>query len=157
MPTKKQRRRQEKNRRHEWEYVYVDDEGQEVEVDPAELRASKKEQEKEKERPRPGQAAPRRTDARGRPIRQIEPPSWRRVFRRALIFAPIFIVALVFLNRGGSLLGAVVQAIPLLVFFIPFSYFTDWLAYRTYQKRVLRATPPKPSASSNPPAKPKPR
>jgi hypothetical protein len=157
VPTKKQRRRQEKTRRHEWEYVYVDDEGQEVEVDPAELRVAKQEQ--EKERPRAGQAAPRRTDARGRPIRQIQPPSWRRVFRRALIFAPIFIVALVFLNRGGSILGAVVQAVPLLIFFIPFSYFTDWLAYRTYQKRVLHTTaqPAKPTAGSKQSAKPKPR
>ena len=161
MPTKKQRRRQEKNRRHEWEYVYVDEEGQEVEVGPAELRTTKKDREQEKERPRgAGVAAPvRRTDARGRAGRQIQPPSWRRVFKRTLIFAPIFIVALLLLNPNGSILQAVVQAIPLLVFFIPFSYFTDWLAYRTYQKRIARlgASSAKSPAGTKPTPKPKAR
>jgi hypothetical protein len=134
VPTKKQRRRQEKNRRHEWEYVYVDQEGQEVEVDPAEL----KKREKEPKAARPA-AAGRRTDARGRPMRQIEPPSWRRVFRRALIFTPIFIAVLLVLNREGSVYARVGAAIPLLIVFIPFSYFTDRLAYRTYQRRLERA------------------
>jgi hypothetical protein len=159
VPTKKQRRRQQKNRRHEWEYVYVDEEGQEVDLDPAERRATKKDdQDRDKERPRASGTTARRTDARGRPVRQIEPPSWRRVFKRALIFGPIFIVALALLNRG-SILQAVAQAVPLLVFFIPFSYFTDWLAYRTYQKRLARAgtAAPKSSAGSKPAAKPKTR
>ncbi len=147
MPTKKQRRRQEKNRRHEWEYVYVDDEGQEVEVDPAELRAAK--QEKDAERPPRGAGSTRATNARGRPVRQIEPPSWRKVFKRALIFAPIFVVVLLMLNREGSIYARVGAAIPLIIFFIPFSYFTDRLAYRTYQKRLARA--------QSAPAKPKPK
>jgi hypothetical protein len=137
VPTKKQRRRQQKNRRHEWEYVYVDEEGHEVDVDPGELRTTKKDG-KDKERPRATGTPPRRTDARGRPARQIEPPSWRRVFKRALIFAPIFVVALVLLNRNQSVATSVAPAVFLLVFFIPFSYFTDWLAYRTYQKRIAR-------------------
>jgi hypothetical protein len=136
VPTRKQRRRQQKNRRHEWEYVYVDDEGQEVDMDPAELRAAKRE--KEAERPRAGAAA-RSTGARGRSGRQIEPPSWRRVFKRALIFAPIFVVVLLLLNRQGSIYARVGAAIPLIVVFVPFSYFTDRLAYRTYQKRLARA------------------
>ena len=158
MPTKKQRRRQQKNRRHEWEYVYVDEEGHEVDVDPGELRTTKKDAGKDEERPRTSGTPPRRTAARGRPARQIEPPSWRRVFKRALIFAPIFIVALALLNRG-SILQAVAQAVPLLVFFIPFSYFTDWLAYRTYQKRIARAGTgaPKAPTASKPAAKPKTR
>jgi len=146
VPTKKQRRRQEKNRRHEWEYVYVDDEGHEVEVDPAELRAPKREKDAKAARPT---AAVRRTDARGRPVRQIEPPSWRRVFKRALIFAPIFIVVLLLLNKKGSVYARVGAAIPLLVVFIPFSYYTDRLTYRTYQRRLERA--------QSQPAKPKSR
>ena len=154
MPTKKQRRKQEKSRRHEWEYVFVDGEGQEVEVDPAQLRAAKKEKEREKDPARSGgAAAARRTDPRARAGRQIQPPSWRRVFRRTLIFAPIFIVALMLLNRHGSLLQAVVQAVPLLIFFIPFSYFTDWLAYRTFQKRLARVD----GGATKPTAKPKAR
>jgi hypothetical protein len=149
--SKKQRRRQQKSRRHEWEYVYVDDEGHEVEVDPAELRVAKE----EKARPRSAPAV-RRTDGRGRGIRQIEPPSWRRVFRRAMIFAPIFIVAMLLLNRDQPYAARVAPAVFLLVFFIPFSYFTDSLAYRMYRKRVDRSgVSTAPAAKAK--AKPKPR
>jgi hypothetical protein len=139
VPTKKQRRRQQKTRRHEWEYVYVDDEGQEVDVDPAELRAPKREKDAKAAKAGRPAAATKRTDARGRPVRQIEPPSWRRVFKRALIFTPIFIVALLLLNQKGSIYARVGAAIPLLIIFIPFSYYTDRLAYRTYQRRLERA------------------
>jgi hypothetical protein len=145
VPTKKQRRRQQKNRRHEWEYVYVDDEGHEVEVDPAELRTAKE----EKERPRGGSAPPRK-DARGRPVRKIEPPSWRRVGRRAMFLAPVFIVVMLLLNRDQPVAARLAPAIFLLLFFIPFSYFTDSLAYRMYRKRVEQAG----SAAK---AKPKPK
>ena len=146
MPTKKQRRRRQKNRRHEWEYVYVDDEGHEVEVDGAELRTPKE------EKPRTRAAATsRRTDARGRPARTIEPPSWRRVGKRALFLAPVFIVVMLLLNRDQPPAARVAPAIFLLVFFIPFSYFTDSLAYRMYRKRMERV------GSSPAKAKPKPK
>ena len=147
MPTKKQRRRQQKNRRHEWEYVYVDDEGQEVEVDPAELRRTKE----EKERSRPPSSATR-SSPRARTGRQIEPPSWRRVGRRALFFAPVFIVVMLLLNRDQPVAARLAPAIFLLVFFIPFSYFTDSLAYKMYRKRLERA-----GASSPAKAKPRPK
>jgi cytochrome c-type biogenesis protein CcmH/NrfG len=146
VPTKKQRRRQQKNRRHDWEYVYVDDEGNEVEVDPAELRTAKD----EKERPR-ASSPQRRTNARGRPVRQIEPPSWRRVGRRALLLGPVFVVALLLLNRDQPIAASIVPAVFLLLFFIPFSYFTDSLAYRMYQKRVERSRAP--AAKEKPKAK----
>jgi hypothetical protein len=142
VPTKKQRRRQEKSRRHEWEYVYVDDEGHEVEVDADELSSKKREKDTKPARP----AAAGATDARGRRMRTIEPPSWRRVFKRAAIFAPIFVAVLLVLNREGSIYARVGAAIPLLLVFIPFSYFTDRLAYRTYQRRLERVqAQPKPA------------
>jgi multiple sugar transport system permease protein len=50
---------------------------------------------------------------------------------------------------GPIMAGAVVSAIPLLVVFIPFSYYTDRLTYRTYQRRLERA--------QSQPAKPKSR
>jgi hypothetical protein len=146
VPTKKQRRRQQKNRRHEWEYVYVDDEGHEVEVDPADIRRVKE----ERERPRAGSSAPR-TNARGRSGRQIEPPSWRRVGKRSLFLAPVFIVVMLMLNRGQPVAARLAPAIFLLLFFIPFSYFTDSLAYRMYRKRLERAQ------ASPAKAKPKPK
>jgi hypothetical protein len=147
VPTKKQRRRQQKNRRHEWEYVYVDEEGQEVEVDPADLRREKE----QKERTGTRSAAPARTNARGRTGRQIEPPSWRRVWKRALFIGPLFIIVMLLLNRDQPPAARIAPAVFLLLFFIPFSYFTDSLAYRMYRKRLERAqsgSPPKAKAKA---------
>jgi cation transport ATPase len=138
MPTKKQRRRQQKSRRHDYEYVYVDDEGNEVEVDPDELRAKKQN----------GKAdAPARkstTNPRARAGQKvIEPPSWRRAVKRAAIWAPLLVVAMMLINRNVSPMQWVTSALFLVVFFIPISYFTDSMAYRMYRKRVDRQPTPK--------------
>jgi hypothetical protein len=134
MPSKKQRRRQQKARRHDYEYVYVDDEGNEVAVDPAELRA-----EGDGRESRPKQAQSRKPDARKSPRRAIEPPSWRRSGKRALILGPVLIVALMLFNQDLPLSQQIAPAIFLIAFFIPFSYFTDTLAYRMYRKRLARS------------------
>jgi hypothetical protein len=144
VPTKKQRRRQQKNRRHEWEYVYVDEEGQEVDVDPTELRATKE----EKARPRAATAS--RSAPRGRQARTIDPPSWRKVGKRALILAPVFVIVMMLLNQGRPVSTWIGPTIFLLLFFIPFSYFTDSLAYRMYRKRVERAESPSAKAKPKP-------
>jgi hypothetical protein len=138
MPTRKQRRRHEKARRHEYEYVYVDDEGNEVPVDPGELRVEKNGQRDSKPRKGAGggKAAAGRGAAGGR--RKIEPPSWRRSARRALLFGPVLVVAMMLFNRNLPLLQQVFPAVFLIAFFIPFSYFTDSLAYRMFQKRQHR-------------------
>jgi hypothetical protein len=133
MPTKKQRRRNQKARRHEYEYVYLDDEGNEVPVDPSELRAEKNGQRESK--PRKSSTA-NNAGARGR--RKVEPPSWRRSARRALLFGPILVVAMMLLNRKLSLAQQIFPAVFLIAFFIPFSYFTDSLAYRMLQKRLAK-------------------
>jgi hypothetical protein len=134
MPTKKQRRRQQKSRRHDYEYVYVDDEGNEVEVDPAELRA-KKENGKPETKARAG--ANSRSSSRTRQ-RVIEPPSWRRAVKRAVVWGPVLVVAMMLLNRNVSPLQWVTSAVFLIAFFVPISYFTDSLAYRMYRKRIDR-------------------
>jgi hypothetical protein len=136
MPTKKQRRRQQKSRRHEYEYVYVDDEGNEVAVDPAELRA-----EKPKDGPRQAPATKgnnRQASSTTTRRRAIEPPSWRRSAKRALVLGPLLVVAMMFFNRNLSLAEQIAPALFLIAFFIPFSYFTDSLAYRMYKKRAER-------------------
>jgi hypothetical protein len=139
MPTKKQRRRHQKARRHEYEYVYVDDEGNEVEVDPAELRA-----EKETVRePRAGKAANKKTATPASSRRKIEPPSWRRSGKRALILGPLMVVAMMLFNRGLPFSQQIAPAVFLIAFFIPFSYFTDSLAYKMYRKRLARQNPAK--------------
>jgi hypothetical protein len=134
MPTKKQRRRNQKARRHEYEYVYVDDEGNEVAVEPAELRAEKDGQRES----RPGKGANKKPAARTGGGKTIQPPSWRRSGRRALIFGPLLIAAMMLFNHNLPLSQQIAPAIFLMAFFIPFSYFTDSLAYRMYRKRVDR-------------------
>jgi hypothetical protein len=147
VPTKKQRRRQQKNRRHEWEYVYVDEEGHEVEVDPGELRRSRDDRQKERARPASGAG---RTTAPTRRGREIQPPSWRRVGKRGLILAPIFVIMMMVLNRGQPVATWILPTVFLLLFFIPFSYYTDSFAYRMYRKRLDRARTAPPKAGPKP-------
>ena len=139
MPTRKQRRREAKARRHEYEYVYVDDEGNEVGVDPTEIRAEKNGQREAK----PRKAQQGKPAGRGAARRTVEPPSWRRSIRRAALFGPILIVAMMLLNKNQPFLQQVFPAIFLIAFFIPFSYFTDSLTYRMFQKRLARRDAPK--------------
>ena len=139
MPTKKQRRRQQKSRRHDYEYVYVDDEGNEVAVDPTER--PEKDNGKVETRGRSGTA--KKTPARAGQ-RVIQPPSWRRALRRAAIWAPLLVIAMMLINRNVSPMQWATSAVFLVAFFIPISYFMDSMAYRMYRKRVDRqATPPK--------------
>jgi hypothetical protein len=131
--TKKQRRRREKGQRHEYEIVYVDDEGNEVEPEDAPVRAP----------------APRASSSRGKsgksgkaaPLprrgRAPQPPSWQRVLKRGAIFAPLFLVTVMLIDRKHMTLArAVVQTALLLVLFVPFSYFLDSLMWRSHQKRL---------------------
>src|SRR5919201_2552718 len=142
MPTRKQRRRQQKARRHEYEYVYVDDEGNEVAVEPAELRPEK---DGHKANGRPRRSEDRRPAARkgATPARRIEPPTWRRSFRRALILGPVLIAAMMLLNRNVSLAQQIAPAVVMVAFFVPFSYFTDRIANRMYRRRVEGREAPK--------------
>ena len=127
MPSRKQRRRQAKERRHGYEFVYVDDEGREVEVDPAEI-----------EERRNGKASRPERAATGR--RTVQPPSWTRVGRRGLIFAPLMFLTVYLLGRNSlSTVQMVVQTVVLLAIFLPFSYFMDSVTYRAYQRRLKRA------------------
>ena len=140
MPTKKQRRRQEKSRRHEYEYVYVDGEGNEVEVDPDEVRPERRNGKAEA----PARKSTGRTPAARGGQKVIEPPSWRRAVKRAAIWAPLLVVAMMLINRNVSPMQWATSAVFLIAFFIPISYFTDSMAYRMYRKRVDRQPTPKP-------------
>jgi hypothetical protein len=124
VPSRKQRRRRAKERRHEYEYVYVDEEGREVEVEPEESKAPERKDRR-----------PRRAGAAGR---VIEPPSWRRVGRRALIFGPLMFITIRLLERGEPILESLLRTIFLLLIFLPFSYVMDAVMYRTYQRRMSR-------------------
>jgi hypothetical protein len=139
MPTKKQRRREQKARRHDYEYVYVDDEGNEVPVDAEELRAEK--QNGKGDRPARAGANSRSGVRAGQ--RTIEPPSWRRALKRAALWGPLLVVAMMLLNRDVSPLQWITSAVFLIAFFVPISYFTDSMAYRMYRKRLDRRDAPK--------------
>jgi hypothetical protein len=127
VPSRKQRRRREKSRRHEYEYVLVDEAGTELEV-------------VEPERTKSASADRKRPAQRGRRgIREVQPPSWNRVGRRALIFAPLMFVVVYLLGGSKvSLPQKLAETVFLLAFFLPFSYVMDAIAYRTYRKRVER-------------------
>jgi hypothetical protein len=129
--TRKQRRRRQKERRHEYEYVYVDEQGEEVEVDPAELEETSAPAPRSKPRSAPKQE--RSASFRGR---EVPPPSWRRVGKRGLIFAPFMFLTLLLLDQGRSYDLLVINTVVLLAFFLPFSYVLDTLMYRVYLKRT---------------------
>jgi hypothetical protein len=123
MPSRKQRRRRAKERRHEWEEVWVDDEGNEVEPPPGEETPGRVEKRA---------SAPARRQTR---TRTVQPPSWRRVGKRALIFAPLMFLTVSFLSSDLTITQKLFQTSFLLAFFLPFSYAMDALMYRMYVRR----------------------
>ena len=128
MPTRKQRRREQKLRRHEYEEVWVDEHGNEVAVDPAVAAEPAKE-------PRNGSRPAARAGSR-----TIQPPSWRRVGKRALIFGPLMFVVITLIYSGElSPVSRVLLTLQMLLLFVPFSYLMDSLFYRAHQRRLARA------------------
>jgi hypothetical protein len=127
MATKKQRRRREKLQRHEYEYVVETEEGEEVVLESPRTEA----------KPAPAKAAPKGqvVDARGR---VIQPPSWRRVLKRAAIFGPILFVLIWLTGSNLSTAAKLINVLLLLLIFLPVSYLVDMLIYRSVQKRQQR-------------------
>jgi Flp pilus assembly protein TadB len=147
MPTRKQRRRQAKERRHEYEIVYLDNEGNEVETEPVddEAPANRK---SDSTGVKPTAAKPAQRGGRqaqtARGARKVDPPSWRKVLRRAAIFAPIMLVVVYLLRpKDATAASIIVQVVVLLLFFLPFSYFVDSMMYRQYRKRIGDPIPPR--------------
>lgn len=127
MPSRRQRKRRQKDRRHAWEYVYVDDEGNEVEAPDEELALSRNGKRAPQQLPRKGKASG---------MREVQPPSWRRVGKRGLIFAPLMFLTVTFLSGELTIAQRLVNTAFLLAFFLPFSYAMDALMYRMYRKRT---------------------
>jgi hypothetical protein len=129
MATKKQRRRRAKEQRHEWETVYVDAEGNEVEAPEDEAPSSN------------GRAAAATTKKKAAPAsaqRTVQPPSWRRVGKRGLLFAPAMFLLMTFLEPDTTILERSFFTAQLLAIFLPFSYVMDRMTYRMWQKRLAR-------------------
>ena len=130
MATKKQQRRRQKLKRHDYEEVYVDEEGNVLPPEEAEelvvATTSRKAERTAKQRP---------TTRSGR---VLEPPSWRKVLKRGLLFFPLMLITVMLLGRDLSLAQQVFQTVVLMGFFLPFSYFMDSMMWRSHQRRVAR-------------------
>jgi hypothetical protein len=139
MPTKKQRRRQQKLRRHEWEEVWVDEEGREVEVDEPPAPA------KPRNKAESAKARPAQRGGSRRVVRPAPPPSWRRVAKRGAILAPLFFVAVFYLQKQGdrNVATAALTTIWMMGLFLPFSYLMDRTIYRRAQR--ARGLDPEPT------------
>ena len=125
MPSRKQRKRRAKDRRHEWEYVYVDDEtGEEVEAPDDEPIS------------RNGKRSPQQAKAKTTGQREVQPPSWRKVGKRGLLFAPLMFLTVTLLSGDLTMTQRLVNTAFLLAFFLPFSYAMDALMYRLYKRRA---------------------
>lgn len=126
MPSRKQRRRRAKDRRHEWEYVYVDDAGNEIDAPEEELPASRNGRRTAQE--------PRKKAQSG--MREVQPPSWQRVAKRGLLFAPLMFLTVTLFSSDLTIAQRLINTAFLLAFFLPFSYAMDALMYRLYRKRA---------------------
>lgn len=140
MANRKQRRRREKEKRHAYEIVEIDDEGNETVVAGPDLRPEPRSNGKKRSGSGRSSRSGTQQRGRGRGGRTIaQEPSWGRVTKRGLMFAPIFFVVVYLL--GGSkmtVVGLIVQTLLLLVVFVPFSYFMDSLVWRSYQRRLAK-------------------
>ncbi|HEY7706140.1 MAG TPA: hypothetical protein VH968_03110 [Gaiellaceae bacterium] len=125
MPSRKQRRRRAKDRRHDWEYVYVDDEGNEVDAPDDDEPIS-----------RNGKRAPQQARKSQTGMREVQPPSWKRVGKRGLLFAPLMFLTVTLFSSELTIAQRLVNTLFLLAFFLPFSYAMDALMYRMYRKRA---------------------
>ncbi len=146
MATQKQRRRRAKEKRHDYELVYVDEEGVERPVEREEaprkpVGGGTKGAKGAKGAKNQSGGKSKSSSGGGRRGRTVQPPSWRKVGKRGLIFAPIFFATVLLLGGGKiSYASAIVQSLLLLAVFIPFSYFMDHVLWRQQQKRLTRGS-----------------
>jgi hypothetical protein len=140
MATKKQRRRREKERRHEYEYVYIDEEGNEVPVEQP--PPSPREKEARATASRNGRATAGRGSAR--PVRPVQPPTWRYLRKQAVIFFVIMFLILTLLGRSSRIWQAGLLALVYTLIMIPLLWFTQRMVYRSYLRRTGQLPPPPP-------------
>jgi hypothetical protein len=130
----KQRRRRAKEKRHDYDLVEIDAEGNETVLSASDLKPDEPAKPPAKAKGGKGSSPP--ATRGGRPL---QPPSWRRVAKRGLIFAPIFFATVLLLGGGRiTWVGAAVQTLLLLAVFIPFSYVMDRFVYRSGMKRLAK-------------------
>ena len=133
MANQKQRRRRAKEQRHQYDLVEIDEEGNEIVLSATDVRSEAPEKQSRK----PAARSAKTSSPRGTP----KPPTWSRVLKRGVIFAPIFLATVLLL--GGDRVtykGAVLQTLLLLAMFVPFSYFMDRVVWRSHEKRLAKTS-----------------
>jgi hypothetical protein len=136
MATKKQQRRRQKERRHEYEEVWVDADGKEIDYEPAESDKGAY----TKSAPKAAKGQPVKGRA-GRAMKEIKPPSWQRVVRRALLLAPLLFVALSFGKHPSPIYVRLAIAVGYTALFVPTFYWIDRMAYRRYLRMTGKHDP----------------
>src|ERR671937_788567 len=124
MPSRKQRRRREKTFRHD--YVWEDAEGHEAE------RLVELKPEVKKDKTPKAQAATAKGRSTSRRVPQ--PPSWDRALRRGGAWGAVMIVLVVFFLRSAPLPVRIAWGVIYGLAFIPFTYWMERMAYRSYQR-----------------------
>jgi hypothetical protein len=136
MPSRKQRRRRQKERRHDYEYVYVDEEGHELDADVVDVDLARQNGSgaaPPRDRVRAGAPAKRKakgSGARRTQGREVPPPSWSRVARRAALFAPLMFAFIYLFERNAGMGVVVLNSAMMLTVFLPLSYLMDRMLYR---------------------------
>jgi hypothetical protein len=135
VPTRKQRRRRQKDLRHDMRVFEVDEEGNEVPI--SELREREAPKEKAKQSTNGARARSAKTRG-GRAVREVQPPSWERAFRRGGLMGGGMLLVFLFVLRSGALTQRVAIGVFYAVAFIPLTYWIDRTAYRSYLRRIAR-------------------
>jgi hypothetical protein len=135
MATKKQQRRRQKQRRHEYEEVWVDADGNEIDYEPAgdNKAGAAKTSPKGKAQPAKGRS--------GRVPKEVKPPSWQRVARRAFLLAPFLFVLLSIEKHPWPIPWRFAAAVGYTALFVPTFYWIDRLAYRRYLRMTGQPDP----------------
>jgi hypothetical protein len=156
---RKQQKRRAKEKRHEYELVLVDESGEERPIDTAELRTEKRDKDAQRAKGRPASkqsAGGKKVDAKGRPIREVKPPAWNRVWKRAIFFGAFMFLVLAFVGGRGkdqSMANVLLPTVLYTLLFLPMLYLLDRVQYNQYLRRTgqspasTAATKPKGSAT----------
>jgi hypothetical protein len=122
VPTKKQQRLRQKQKRHgiSYEYVYVDADGNEIEPPAGDAKPAKKD-------------AAAKTTSKGRPVRNVPQPSWRRALKWSGVFTAVMIVLAVTSSKGNPAAGILV-AVLYGVALTPGFYWMHRFQYRASQR-----------------------
>ena len=76
-----------------------------------------------------------RPPSKTRAGRKVEPASLNRVGKRALIFAPLMFLTIRLLEPKDAIGASILRTVFLLALFLPFSYVTDSMLYRSHVRR----------------------